>query len=143
MSQDRRSSAAEEGRLNEAEAKLGPEMSTSELASHFNEPTPTAKPEVIPKTKEELDKWEKDQLNSNDIYRIAARVKNLAAGNGSLTPVGEMMCNSFVHVLKAIYDFSETLPEPQKTQLGDLLRKHEDMPANLIAAAGAGVRNKK
>lgn len=139
------SSAAEEARLNEQEAGFGNTMSEADVAKHFSEPAPVQKPSnSLPKTQEELDKYEEALNNSNDIYRIAARVKNLArGGGGSLTPVGEMMCNSFVHVLKALYDFAETIPEPHKTNLIELVRNKEGMPADLIAAAGSGVRVKK
>lgn len=85
---------------------------------------------------DELKEWEEKQDNSNDIYKIKARVANLARGGGaSLTPVGEMLCNAFVHVAKDLYDFAETISDPAvKAKLIELIRKHENMPANLIAA---------
>ena len=102
----------------------GSPMSASELARHFDQPVPAEKPS-----------------EKHDIYAISARVKNLASGGSrTLLPMGVMLCNSYTHVLKALYDFAETLPEPHKTSLLNLIQKHEGMPANIIAAAGAGVK---
>lgn len=48
-----------------------------------------------------------------DLYSLAARVKNLARGDdASLTPIGEKLCNLYIHVLMDFYEFAETLPEP-------------------------------
>lgn len=142
MGKDASFSAAEEGKLNDTENTWGAPMSPSEVAKHFNEPTPVpAKTDPLPTTPEEVKVWEAKQDNSNDIYKIAARVKNLARGNGgSLTAVGDILCNTYCHVLKALYDQAEKIPEPHKTAMLDLIKKHEDMPANVISAAGAGVK---
>lgn len=80
--------------------------------------------------------------NSNDIYKIKARVANLARGPGmQLTAQGQQLCNTFVHVLKSLYDFADRIPyEDVRTKLISLLRSHENMPGILIAAAGAGVK---
>lgn len=102
------------------------EMSTSELAAQFGVPVPAEKQET-----------------NNDIYKISARVKNLARGSGaSLTPVGDILCNTYTHVLFALYEYSSKLPEPHKTELFNLIQKHEGMPADVIAAAGAGIKRK-
>lgn len=79
--------------------------------------------------------------NSTDIYKIKARVANLARGPGmQLTPQGEQLCNTFVHVLKSLYDFADRVHEEKtRTSLIKLIRSHETMPSVLIAAAGAGV----
>src|SRR5271166_880769 len=137
-------SAAEEAKLNEAESKFGPQMSESELAALMNVPVPAPKPvDKIPETAEEMEEWERKQENSNDIYKISARVKNLARGSGgSLTSVGDMLANSYTHVLKSLYDFAETIPEPYKEKLIELIRFHEKMPADVIASAGVGVKQK-
>ena len=85
------------------------------------------------------------QDNSNEIYKVKARVGNLAVSisGGNLTPVGTMMVNSFVHVVKDLYDFADTLTDNEiKSKLYDRIRKHESMPGTLIAAASAGVRMK-
>lgn len=126
------------------------EMSEEELAKLFKErrePSARKVPEkpLNKMTLQEIEDWESKQDNSNDIYKIKARVANLARGPGmSLTPQGEMLCNSFVHVLKAFYDFSETMTDKEsKIKLISLIRAQEGMPGTLIAAAGAGVKASK
>src|SRR5581483_1815949 len=105
----------------------GTPMSASELAEHFGQEVPKEKPP-----------------EKHGIYEINARVKNLARGSGgSLTPVGDMLCNTYTHVLKDFYNFAETLPEPHKTIMLALISRHEDMPLNVIAAAVVGVNRKK
>lgn len=122
---------------------FGEPMSVAELAKHLNVPTPEpVKKEPLPTNPEEAEKWEKKQENSNDIYKIKARVKNLTIGNGNLTPTGEILVNTYVHVLKALYDYAESLPEQYKNGLEDLLRSHEGMPGNIISAAASFVRKK-
>lgn len=120
------------------------EMNEHELANHFKENAPKKKVVVEPKleTKEDIEAWEKAQDNSNDIYRISARVKNLARGaDASLTPVGEALCNTYTHVLKELYDFAETVKNKKtKAKLLEILRKNEVMPGNFIAAVKNGVR---
>lgn len=124
-----------------------PQMTEEELAVHFNEPLPKKKQEkkVDKMSLEEIESWEKKQDNSNDIYKISARVKNLArTGGGNLTDVGDMLCNTYTHVIKAFYDFSENIPDKEtKIKLTDLIRRHEDMPGNFIAATHSGVTIKK
>lgn len=123
----------------------GDTMTEEELARHFGESLPPiveVKP-ISKMTVEEVGEWEKAQDNSNDIYKIAARVKNLARANGtaSLTPVGEALCNTFVHVAKTIYDFAETVSDPTiRIKLIEVMRSQEGMPANFIAAHHAGVK---
>ena len=70
----------------------------------------------------------------NDIYRVAARVKNLAriAVDANLTPSGEGLCNSYIHVLMSLYSFAEKLEEPLKSELIRLVKENEDMPARVI-----------
>lgn len=142
-------------RANDAEKDFGGEMSEEDLARHFREKPKRKKDGEVDMSKKEpfqgmtldqIEEWEAKQNNSNDIYKIKARVANLAVGisGGSLTPVGEMMVNSFVHVLNDLYKYAEGLTDKeQKIKLIEQIRKHEGMPGNLIAAASAGVRNKK
>ncbi len=122
------------------------EMSEEELSRLFKEKRQTKKDQPRAKTlkdmtMEEIEAWESAQDNSNDIYKIKARIANLARGPGmSLTPVGEILCNSFVHVCKAFYDFADQVPDPNtKIQLISLIRNQEAVPGTIIAAAGAGV----
>lgn len=142
---------------NKIEAEFGEEVSERELAAHFSEPQKRRqrRAEVIKSgkkdglsgmTMEEIEAWEAKQNNSNDIYKIKARVANIArGGGGSLTEQGEMLCNTFVHVLKALYDFAENAIEDKtlRIRLIELIRKQEGMPGNLISAAGAGVKQSK
>ena len=86
------------------------------------------------------------QDNSNEIYKVKARVANLAVSisGGNLTPVGTMMVNSFVHVVKDLYDFADTLTDKELgIRLSERIRRHESMPGNLISAASSGVKVKK
>lgn len=140
--------------INEREKVLGEEMSEEEIARLFREkPKRAAKDDIDMSKKEpfkgmtleEIKEWERKQDNANDIYKVKARVQNLvAATGGSLTAVGEMMVNSFVHVAKDLYDFAEHIPDQSlKIQLIERVRKHEGMPANLISAVNAGVKIKK
>ena len=124
-------------------------MSEEELALYFNEPLPKKpkKTDVKPLNKmtlEEIEEWEKTQDNSNDIYKIAARVKNLARSDGqaALMPAGEALCNVYTHVLKTFYDFADTLDKETKIKLYQLIQKNENMPGNLIAA-GVGTKGTK
>lgn len=140
-------------KMNEAEKSFGEEMSAEEVARLFKEPVRKDKDKVDMSQKqpfkgmtlEEIEEWEAKQQNSNDIYKIKARVQNSAvAVSGNLTPVGEMMVNSFVHVLKDLYDYAETLNDKEsKIKLVERVRKHEGMPGNLIAATKSQVSVKK
>lgn len=100
------------------------QMSGSEVARIFNEPTPVEK-----------------EAKENDLMRIAARVKNKARMmcNGNLTPVGDILCNSYCHVLNRLYKFSEGLSESDKLILHTILRSTEDMPGEVIVASKSHV----
>lgn len=138
-----------ENELNHAEQEFGPPMTEEELAEHFGETPPRKKREKKKKfhkmSLQEIEDWEKAQDNSNDIYKVSARVKNLARGGGAvLTPAGDMLCNTFTHVVKALYDFAETIEDKNtKIKLIETIRKQEGMPASLVAASSAGVKVKK
>lgn len=118
--------------------KFDSQMMIDEVAAHFNEKIPDPEPTLYsPANPEEFEEWEKKQDNSNDIYKINARIKNLARyeANANLTPQGDMVCNSFTHALKSFYDFAETIEnEELRTKLLTLTRDQEMVPANLIAA---------
>lgn len=137
--------------LSQLEAEeFGKEMTEEEIAAVFREKVkPKAKDTLDLKKKdltiEEIEDWEAKQNNSNDIYKVKARVANLARGGGaSLTPVGEMMVNTFVHVVKDLYDFAETIEDKTlRIKLIERIRKHENMPGNLIAATSSNVRTGK
>jgi hypothetical protein len=132
--------------LDSLNTSMGPEtpMTEEELARHFGEKLPTKKVEmsVSDMTLEEINEWEAKQNNNNDIYKVAARVKNLARGSkATLTPVGESLCNVFVHVLKTFYDFAETIQDKDvRAKLIELVRTQEAMPGNFIEATHAGVK---
>jgi len=134
---------AEEQKLNREESDYGEPWDEESLAKYFGEPPPEKK-ESKKLTDEELISLEKKQNNSNDIYKLSARVKNLARGGGaSLTPMGDALCNTYTHVLKAFYTFAETMTnQDEKDRFIQLIRRHEDMPSNVIAAANAGVKSK-
>lgn len=122
------------------------EMSASDVAKLFNEVYAEEKYEKIPETKEEIEAWERSQENSNDIYKVNARIKNLAreAVKANLTAQGDMVINSFTHVLKAFYDFAETVQDKEtRTKLIALTRLQEGAPALLLTALGVGVKAPK
>jgi hypothetical protein len=139
----------DEGRLNAIENESG-EMSEEEVAALFQTqvPEPKAKKKKLkPLNKmsmEEIEEWERQQDNSNDIYKVQARVKNAAsrAVKANLTPQGIMVCNTFVHMLKLLYDFAATVDDKDtRIKLTNLVKSQEDMPASLISALNAGVRS--
>lgn len=135
----------DEAKLNSVESDFGPQMSEEEIARHFGEATRKKKPKkskLKAMTNEEILEWEKAQDNSNDIYKVSARVKNLArVGGATLTPAGDMLCNTFTHTLKALYDFAETVEDKSvKIKLIEAIRNQESMPASLVAAFSAGVK---
>ena len=139
-------------KLSEMEKGFGEELSEDELAKHFSERPKKAKKDGVDMSAkepfkgmslDEIEAWEAKQQNSNDIYKIKGRVQNLAVGisGGNLTAVGEMMVNSFVHVVKDLYDFADTIHDKSlKIALTERIRKHESMPGTLISAASAGVK---
>jgi hypothetical protein len=68
-----------------------------------------------------------------DLYSLAARVKNLAReDDASLTPIGESLCNLYIHVLMDFYKYADTLPEPHKEKLVTLIESKEDFCKNVI-----------
>lgn len=137
----------DEAKLNAKEADFGDEMSEEDLAEHFKVPKPKKKKgkSVATMSLEEIESWEKAQDNSNDIYKVSARIKNLArTGGASLTPTGEILCNTYTHVVKGFYDFAETIEDKDtKIKLIELIKKSEAMPGTLMAAVNAGVNVKR
>jgi hypothetical protein len=70
---------------------------------------------------------------SSDIYAISGRVKNIIAFSDiALSPVGNILVNSYVLVLKELHDFADKLPVPYNEELKDLLIKKEGMPEYVI-----------
>lgn len=141
-----------EADLNAHEAQeFGGELSEEELANHFRE-KPTLK--VLKKKKEkelklnkmsmaEIESWEAAQDNSTDIYKVSARIKNAArmAVKANLTPQGDMVTNTFAHLIKGLYDLADTIPDKEiKIKLVNFAKKQEETPAGLIAALSAGVK---
>lgn len=86
-------------------------------------------------TPDEAEAFEKEQDNSNDIYKVSARIKNQAreAANGNLTRVGDALCNLHTHVTMSYYMLAETIADPEiKKRLLELARTNESMPADLL-----------
>lgn len=98
------------------------EMSDADIASHFGEPAPEPEKESL--------------FPEEDLYAIAARVKNAAreAVGFNLTPAGEALCNTHVHAIKELYEFSHTLNVEDRARMVDLIRKQETMAANFISS---------
>lgn len=137
-----------------SDATIGEEVSEAELSRHFGEKLDQKdKPEVDLSEKdpfkdmslEQIKAWERTQDNSNDIYKVKARVQNhVSYTGGSLTGVGEMLCNSYVHVLMSLYEFSGKIKDSTTRQeLINIVKKSESMPADLIAAISKNVKAKK
>ncbi|NJO48256.1 MAG: hypothetical protein HC840_00910 [Leptolyngbyaceae cyanobacterium RM2_2_4] len=141
--------------INEREKSFGEELSEEEIAKMFREKNKKKLKDGVDMSQkdpfknmslEEIEEWERKQENSNDIYKVKARVRNFAVGisGANLTPVGEMMTNTFVHLLKDLYDFAETIPDKNiKVSLIERVRKHESAPGNLISAVAANVKVSK
>jgi hypothetical protein len=135
-----------ENKLNAMEKELGGgEMSEEELAKHFGEPKPRKKKEkaISKMSLEEIESWEAAQDNSNDIYKVSARIKNAArmAVKANLTPQGDMIANTFTHVVKGIYDLADTVSDKEtKMKLTKFARSQEEGAAGLISALSSGVR---
>lgn len=70
----------------------------------------------------------------NDIYQISARIKNAVAfADHALSPQGNALCNMFSHVIKELYDFSETIVDEEiASKLNQIIKKQEEFPAKLL-----------
>jgi hypothetical protein len=72
-------------------------------------------------------------MNNTDIYQISGRIKNiLASADIALSPAGTVLINTYALMLKDVYDFADTLSEPQKTALNHLLGTKEGLPKYVI-----------
>lgn len=138
---------ASESDFEEKKSSSSEEMTEEDLGAHFGT-TPTPKPRkdrlrkpLSKMSVEELDDLQKAEEeaadNSNDIYKVKARVANLARMNGVvLTPQGEMLVNTYVHSLLALYSFAESIKDKgTREALIKVIRAQESMPANLIKVA--------
>lgn len=129
-----------EENLNRIEGSFGEAMSEDELANYFNEATPANAVDRMKKplskmTLEEIDKWEAEHDNSTNIYKVSARVKNLARNEGAaLTPVGEILTNTYTHVLLALYKFADSLGAADKVRMYELVRSQEGFAGTVINA---------
>jgi hypothetical protein len=125
-------------------AEFGEELSEAELARQFNEQLQKPKPvkALSEMTLEDIKSMESAANNSTDIYKIKARVANLAReSGGSLTPTGEILCNTYTHVLKSLYEFAEKIEDGDlRNRLTILIRNSEGIPGTVISAAGVGVK---
>lgn len=84
---------------------------------------------------------EKERLESTDIYKISARIRNHVSALLSLTPIGIIFCNEFTHVMKELYDFGDSLEKSKKNELRTILKRAEKMPSKVIELANKA--NKK
>ncbi len=101
-------------------------MSAKEIAELFNEPEPKDN-RVIGD----------DYCDGISLERIAARIKNMAviSSRGNLTDNGIMLANTYAHVIKSFYDFTETINDIQiKDKLKSLIKSNEGMVSDFIAA---------
>lgn len=139
---------------NQQEKSFGEEMSEDDLAAYFKEKRTKKKEHKVNLSKkdpfagmslDEIQAWEAEQDNSNDLYKVKARVMNLARAStgGTVTPVGEILVNTYVHVLMDFYKYAATLDKDVRYEMTQRIRKHEDMPGKIIAASTANVKVKK
>lgn len=112
------------------------ERQVREIKTLIAKEHPKKEKDVLDMTPEEVKEWEKEQDNSDDIYKIVARVKNHARSkSATLTPVGDALCNTYTHVIKSFYDFANSLTDKNdKIRLIELIRKNETMPGDFIMA---------
>lgn len=126
-------------------------MSEADVAALFNEKPKKKKRQKPQKpveemtTMEEIKAMEAAHDNSNDIYRVSARIKNLARfGDGpvaTLTPAGEALCNTFTHLIVELYTFADTVKNKAvRAKLLEIIKKNEALPGNFIAAMKNGVK---
>lgn len=133
-------------KLNGVEEDFGGEMSPSEIAQLFGEQTPSSKVNGVDMsikdpfhgmTLDEINEWEKTVEESNNIYKIKARLQN--HWGGELTPAGEALLNTFAHIFKDLYTFAGTIYEKEiRNSLVERIKKHEKAPAGLIATTARG-----
>jgi len=138
-----------EAELNAHEAQeFGGEMSEAEVARMFSETAPRKekkkkKLKLNKMSLQEIEDFEAAQDNSNDIYKVSARIKNAArmAVKANLTPQGDMIANTFTHVVKGIYDLAESVHDIElRVNLTKFARSQEEGAAGLISALSSGVR---
>jgi hypothetical protein len=136
-------------KANKEEEEFGESWDEESLSRYFKEKKPKKVREEKKTLKNmsiaEIEAWERAQDNATDIYKIKARMMNLARdGGASITPVGEILINSFVHMLKSFYDFADKIEDSSvKIQLTDLIRAQEGVPSGIIKASTSGVRIEK
>lgn len=112
------------GKTVEDETPSVGELTTAELAKHFNE-------KVVPM-----------ERGADEIYAIAARIKNLCVlqVGSNLTQTGVMLCNTYTHTIKAFYDFAKTIKsEEDRDRLNAFIKSQESMAATFVGAAMANV----
>ena len=137
-----------DAQISAKEGDFGEECSEEELARRFGETVapkaPTGK-SLKEMTLDEIKAWESAQDNASDLYKIKARMSNLARdGGASLTGQGEILVNTCVHMFKSLYDFADTVSDQDtRIKLRNVIRANENLPALVISAARAAVRNKK
>ena len=75
-------------------------------------------------------------MQNNDIYAISGRVKNhIANADIAISQVGNVLVNYFTLMIKELYDFSDTLPQPNKDAMVKILTSNEKVPMNIIKVA--------
>lgn len=108
---------------------MSDEMTPEELATLFGEPVPVPSTHIP------------DLHKDNGIYQVAGRIKNHVSFAGfPMTPNGEMICNTYAHMLFAFYQFALTLPEDKRVALEAICKSQEEGAAGLIAAGHRQVR---
>lgn len=113
----------------------GEDMSAEELAELFG-----LEPEKEPIINwSEMDEngikaLEAAQNNALDIYKVKARVTNLARESGAgITPNGEAMVNTYIHVLMSLYAFAAKIKDRTlRNEFIELVRSKEGFPGDVI-----------
>lgn len=69
----------------------------------------------------------------NDVYSISGRIKNhIAMEDLSLSPIGNILVNSYTLILKDLHDFANDLPYPHNNELIKILIEKEAFPRNFM-----------
>lgn len=77
-------------------------------------------------------------------YTISARVKNQARlHDAQLTPMEEVLCNTYTLVLLDLYVFSNSLGKEKREELREILRNNENLPRRIIELGNQNRLKKK
>jgi hypothetical protein len=85
-------------------------------------------------TKQGAEDFERALDESNDIYKLVARIqKYVAEENLALTNAGRGLCNTFALLLKELHTFADKIADDGlHKELKAILKKHEQTPKEIL-----------